>query len=129
MKKRPFTVKELEAARSTVHSVIKQVCPAFGVDPPKTIRVFRTMLSRYHWSNSRLNIGWDSKTYVESVTLHELTHHILYQDIGAHTHVLAFWNILWEVIGFYFGDHNLYEWKREYNQGKKYAHNRGLQIK
>ena len=129
MKKRPFTVAELTAARKEVQSVVARVCPAFGVDPPKTIKIFRSMLSKYHWSNSRLNIGWDSKTYIESVTLHELTHHILCQDIGPHTHVSAFWNILWEVISFYFGDHTLYAWQREYNQGKTYARNHGIQIK
>lgn len=127
--KRPFSVLEYKNAKNTVQNVIARVCPAFGVNPPTTIWVFRTYLSRYRWSDGKLNIGWNSKTYVESVVLHELTHHIVYQGIGPHTHNLIFWDILWKVIEFYFEDHNLYSWQYEYRQGKTYARKRGLQIK
>ena len=129
MPRSPFSAKELAIARVTVQAVIDKVCPAFGVDPPGTVRVFRTFLSKYRWADGRLNIGWDSKSYIESVVLHELTHHILNQNMGPHLHGIVFWEVLWQVIEFYFGNRINYAWQHEYHHGKKYARNRGIQIK
>ena len=128
-KRHPFTAKEYHNAMITVADIVVNVCCAFNVTLPKPVRVFKTYLSKYRWTDSRLNIGWEAKDYIESITLHELAHHIVYKNTGPHRHTEYFWHVLWEIIGFYFGDHALYCWKHEYKHGKTYARNRGIQVK
>lgn len=55
--------------------------------------------------------------------LHEFAHHLQYNR-GGSKHDYIFWNALYEVTNWFYGDFRRYPWRREYKRGYKFYLNK-----
>ena len=117
MKPIPSKAEALTLAWTMAH----QLCGAFNVVMPNGFRIFSHKNSKYRFKTCTISLGYAQKAYVTDVLLHELTHHIVGQYIGSHTHSHLFYTILHLVVRCYYGNDFLYSWSSEYKQGREYA--------
>ncbi len=114
---------------STAIDIIERLSDHFGIEAPKASyakwKSGRTHTSGYYPGNKEIRL---SRSFTIRSVLHEFSHALQYSK-GGHNHDYIFWNSLYEVTQYYYGDFRKYNWKKEYPRGHKFYLNKVRRLK
>lgn len=110
---------------SEARSIVERISNHFNIEVPEVQytkwKPGRTHTSFYRPHKHEIHL---SRDFCESSVIHEISHGVQHKGRGGRQHDYIFWNTLFEVTEYYYGDFTKYAWSREYPRGRKFFKNK-----